>query len=134
MENDDYGFCYKIEKSIVKIFCRDELKIFESSIRSRFDDAYSLEDPKEDKRINNYSYPVRENAGILKTIYNEKKDIKSYLSLCKKVGMASKDCEIIALLYKGTDILEDGIFLRLRDKEIVGITITNISKKFRKKD
>ncbi len=29
-----------------------------------------------------------------------------------------------------TDILEDGIFLRLRNKKIVGITITNISKKF----
>lgn len=29
-----------------------------------------------------------------------------------------------------TDILEDGIFLRLRDKKVVGITITNLSKKF----
>ena len=29
-----------------------------------------------------------------------------------------------------TDVLEDGIFLRLRNKKIVGITITNISKKF----
>ena len=146
MENDDYGFCYKIEKSIVKIFCRDELKIFESSIRSRFDDAYSLEDPKEDKRINNYSYPVRENAGILKTIYNEKKDIKSYLSLCKKVGAKhlwfdfDEEADVLYISLErpqratDTDILEDGIFLRLRDKEIVGITITNISKKFRKKD
>ena len=31
-----------------------------------------------------------------------------------------------------TDIMEDGVFLRLRDKEIVGITITNISNKFKK--
>jgi len=30
-----------------------------------------------------------------------------------------------------TDILEDGIFLRLRGKSVVGITITNISKKFK---
>jgi len=30
-----------------------------------------------------------------------------------------------------TDILEDGIFLRLQGKRIVGITITNISKKFK---
>jgi uncharacterized protein YuzE len=29
-----------------------------------------------------------------------------------------------------TDILEDGIFLRLRGKSLVGITITNMSKKF----
>jgi uncharacterized protein YuzE len=30
-----------------------------------------------------------------------------------------------------TDILEDGTFVRLRDKKIVGITITNVSKKFK---
>lgn len=30
-----------------------------------------------------------------------------------------------------TDILEDGIFLRLRGSKVVGITVTNISKKFR---
>lgn len=30
-----------------------------------------------------------------------------------------------------TDILEDGTFLRLRDKKAVGLTITNISKKFK---
>lgn len=33
-----------------------------------------------------------------------------------------------------TDILENGIFLRLRGKKIVGITITNISKRFKEKD
>jgi len=31
---------------------------------------------------------------------------------------------------KDTDILDDGTFLRLRGKKIVGMTITNISKKF----
>ena len=31
-----------------------------------------------------------------------------------------------------TDILEDGIFLRHRGKKLVGITITNVSKKFKK--
>jgi len=29
-----------------------------------------------------------------------------------------------------TDILEDGVFLRLRGKKVVGLTITNFSKKF----
>lgn len=33
-----------------------------------------------------------------------------------------------------TDILEDGVFLRLRGKSVVGITITNISKKFKGRD
>jgi len=103
MENDEYSFCYNIEKSIVKIFCGNELKIFESIVKSRFDDAYRLESPEEDKPIYDYSYPVRENTDILKTIYSEKKDIKSYLSLCEKVGVTPKDCEVIALLYKSID-------------------------------
>jgi uncharacterized protein YuzE len=33
-----------------------------------------------------------------------------------------------------TDILENGVFLRLRDKKVVGMTITNISKRFKEKD
>lgn len=32
-----------------------------------------------------------------------------------------------------TDILKDGIFLRIRGKKIVGITIINVSKKFNSK-
>lgn len=32
-----------------------------------------------------------------------------------------------------TDILENGVFLQLRGKKLVGITITNISKKFKGK-
>ncbi len=30
-----------------------------------------------------------------------------------------------------TDILENGIFLRLRGKKVVGITITNFSRRFK---
>ena len=30
-----------------------------------------------------------------------------------------------------TDILEKGVFLRLRNRKIVGITITNVSKRFK---
>ena len=108
-ENDEYGFCHNIEKSIVKIFCGNELKIFESIVKSRFEDAYRRESPGKDKRIYNYSYPVRENTNILKTIYIEKKDIKSYLSLCEKVGVTPKDCEVIALLYKSIDNFQEAL-------------------------
>lgn len=109
MKNDEYGFCYNIEKSIVKIFYGKELRIFESIIKSHFDDAYRRESPGKDKRIYNYSYSVRENTNILKTIYIEKKDIKSYLSLCEKVGVTPKDCEVIALLYKSIDNFQEAL-------------------------
>ncbi len=103
IENDEYGFCYNIEKSIVNIFGSKELEIFESAIKSRFEEVYNLENPKEVKRIYEYPYQVRKNTEILKIIYNEKKDIKSYLDLCDKVGITPKDCEAIALLYKSAN-------------------------------
>ena len=122
MENDDYGFCFNIEKSIVKIFCSNELEIFESSIRLCFDNAYRLESPKENKRISDYSYPVRKNADILKIIYTEKKDIKSYINLCEKLGVTPIDCEGIALLYKGINNFQEALIwvgkgLGLKEKD-----------------
>lgn len=109
MEDDEYGFCHNIEKSIVKIFTGIELKIFESIIKSRFDDAYHSESPKEGKWIYNYSYPVRKNVDILKIIYSEKKDIESFLSICEKIGVTPKDCEVIALLYKSIDNFQEAL-------------------------
>ena len=122
MENDDYGFCFNIEKSIVKIFGSNELEIFESNIRHRFYNAYCLESQKENKLISDYSYQVRKNADILKIIYTEKKDIKSFINLCEKLGVTPKDCEDIALLHKGIDNFQEALIwiekgLKLREKD-----------------
>lgn len=100
MENDDYGFCYNIEKELVKALNRQGLKIFTGIIQSRFEEAFGNENPKMPLRIYDFSYDVRKNAQILEYVYVEKKDISSYIDLSEKIGITPKACENIAELHK----------------------------------
>ncbi len=72
------------------------LSLFKTSIQSRFDKAFSMVKLKGSERIYDYPYSVSQNADILKIVYIAKKDIESYLCLCKKVGTTPRDCESIA--------------------------------------
>lgn len=70
------------------------------------------------------------------------KEIFAAIPHIKKVGAKhlwfdfDKEADVLYISFErpqratDTDILDDGTFLRLRGKKIVGMTITNISKKF----
>ncbi len=100
MDNDDYGFCYNIERNVVKTLSRESVKLFEAAIKSRFEKAFTAVDQKKRKRISDYPFEVRENVSALKVIYVESKDTNAYLALCEKTGTTPMDCENIANLYK----------------------------------
>ena len=100
MDNDRYGFCYDIEQKLVNALNREGLSLFETSILSRFDKAFSTTKSKASKRIHDYPYPVRQNADILKVVYIAQMDNESYLGLCEKIGTTPRDCENIANIYK----------------------------------
>lgn len=109
MDNDNYGFCYNIEQKLVKVLNRQGLSLFETSIQSRFDKAFSTAKSEGSKRIYDYPYTVRQNADILKVIYIAKKDIESYLGLCEKIGTTPNDCEHIANIYKERRLFRDAL-------------------------
>lgn len=109
MDNDDYGFCYEIEKSVVKILNAKGVKIFEKRIKEKFERAFSSVRSEKDKLIYDYPFVIRENAGILKVIYIKRKDIKAYRDLCAKIGVTPKDCEEIAKLYQVKRQFNDAI-------------------------
>ena len=100
MDNDEYGFCYNIEKNVVKALNKKSVKLFEFAIKSRFEKAFTAVDQEKCAWISDYPFEVRENLSVLKVIYAESKDIKSYLALCEKTETTPKDCENIANLYK----------------------------------
>ncbi len=100
IDNDDYGFCYEIERNVVKELNKKSVKLFETAIKSRFEKAISTVDIKKCKRISDYPFGVRENLSVLKIIYIESKDTNNYLALCKKTGTTPKDCENLANIYK----------------------------------
>ena len=109
MDNDNYGFCYNIEKSVVKTLNQKELLLFEASIQSRFEKAFLPIKSKTPEHIYDYPFAVRRNANILKVVYVEKKDIASYVNLCEKIGVSPKDCENIAALYKAKGQFQDAL-------------------------
>jgi uncharacterized Zn finger protein len=100
MENDEYGFCYEIEKDMVKVLNKKSVKLFETAIKSRFEKAIAKVDQKKCKRIFDYPWEVLKNVSILKVIYVELKDANTYLALCEKTETTPKDCENIANIYK----------------------------------
>ncbi|MBW2249610.1 MAG: hypothetical protein JRF60_03005 [Deltaproteobacteria bacterium] len=100
MDNDDYGFCFEIERTVVKVLNKESVKLFEAAIKSRFEKAFSTVLQKKSKRASEYPWEVRKNLSILKVIYVESKNTNAYLALCEKTGTTPTDCEKIANLYK----------------------------------
>jgi len=100
MDNDDYGFCYEIEKNVVKLLNKKSVKLFEVAIKSRLEKAFATVQQKNCKRVSDYPLEVRKNVSVLKAIYVGSKDTNAYLALCEKTGTTPKDCENIANLYK----------------------------------
>ena len=85
MENDDYGYCYGMEKKAVEVLGRKELKAFERAVKSQPGGR-----GKE-------SYATRRKLDILKVIHEKRRDVKSYVALCEAEGdLAPKDCETLA--------------------------------------
>ena len=71
------------------------------------------------------------------------KEIFKALPHLKKIGAANlwldfdKEADVMYISLErpqnatDTDIIEDGVFVRLRGKKVVGVTITNFSHRFR---
>ena len=100
MDNDDYGFCYEIEKNVVKVLNKKSVRLFEGAIMSRFEKAFSKVTPKKGQRVFDYPWEVRKNVSILKVIYVESKNTDAFLALCEKTGTSPTDCENIANVFK----------------------------------
>jgi hypothetical protein len=121
MDNDDYGFCYEIEKNVVKVLNKGSVKLFEAAIKSRFEKAFSTVLPKKNKRDSDYPWEVRKNVSVLKVIYVESKNTNAYLALCEKTGTTPADCENIANIYKVKRNYQDA----LRKKGVASTFLTD---------
>jgi len=109
MENDDYGFCYDIEKELAKVLNKAGFLIFRQHFQDRFKEAFGPFESKKARYIFDYPATVYISARTLKDIYVVKKDVKAYLALCDKVGTTPKDCEHIASLQKTKRHYEDAL-------------------------
>lgn len=100
MHNDDYGFCYAIERDVAQVLDAHSYLLFRKHFEDHLESAFAPFKGQELKCIHDYPSDVYRPADALKAIYIARKDIRSYLALCEKTIASPKDCENIAKLYK----------------------------------
>ena len=85
MEDDDYGYCYRLEAGAVKAFDKAGLTAFERAVRARM--------AGQDKS----AYPHRRSVEMLKAVFTKRRNVRAYADLCEiEDGLAPKDCETLA--------------------------------------
>ena len=93
-EHDDYGLCYGVEKNFVKIFDKKTLDLFEKITLSEIDEALASVD-----KDSAYPYSLRSRIELVKLVYTQKCDFKSYIEFAQKIGVNPKDCEEVAKIF-----------------------------------
>jgi hypothetical protein len=98
MDQDDYGFCYRLEMDAVKVFNKANLAAFVKLVRARFDAASKKTARKDDKLREGPDYLLRRWGEVLRTLYAAQKDVAAYVALAEETGLTAKDCHAIATL------------------------------------
>jgi hypothetical protein len=98
MDQDDYGFCYRLEMDAVKVFDKPNLAAFVKQVRPRFDAAAKKTVEEDDKLRERPDYIRRRWGEVLRTLYAGQKDVAAYMSLAEETGLTAKDCHAIATL------------------------------------
>ena len=109
MANDDYGFCFEIEKDVAQTLNKEGFLLFRNHFQDQFDKAFAPFKNQAPKYIYDYPSDIYRAANALKEIYIAKKDVKSYLVLCEKMVASPKDCENITTLYRAEGRFADAL-------------------------
>lgn len=96
IENDNYGFCYEIEKQVIKALNREGQRLFINHFQGLVEKAMPAVAAGPAKAIFEYENDLRLPALTLKQIYQSLTDAQSYAALCEKLGLSPLDCEHLA--------------------------------------
>ena len=98
IDQDDYGFCYRLEMDAVKVFNKANLAAFVNLVRARFDATAKRTAKEDDKLRERPDYLRRRWGEVLRTLYATQKDVAAYVALAEETGLTAKDCHAIATL------------------------------------
>ncbi len=98
MDQDDYGFCYRLEMDTVKVFNKANLAAFVKLVRTRFDTAEQRTAKTDGKLRERPDYIRRRWGEVLRTIYAAQKDVAAYVALAEETSLTATDCHAIAKL------------------------------------
>lgn len=98
MDDDPFGFCYRLERDVAKVLDEAGLAALASQVRTRLDkvstagaEAGSDESLERD--------PARRRlAEVLRTLYRQQADLEAYLGLAQQTGLTAADCHAVAVM------------------------------------
>jgi Family of unknown function (DUF6880) len=98
IDDDPYGFCYRLEKDAAEVLDKAGLAAFVKQVRVRFDGAASAT-PEADRTSEARRERVRRRWGeALRALYLAQKNLEAYLALAEETGLTAQDCHSIATL------------------------------------
>jgi len=101
MDDDDYGFCYDLEKQAAKAFDRAGLAAFVTQVRARFAAAGNADRKTESTFKDNPDYLRRRWGKVLRALHAAQNDAAAYIALAEETGLTAQDCHAIATLLVG---------------------------------
>jgi tetratricopeptide (TPR) repeat protein len=94
MDNDQYGFCHRLEREIATVFDEAGLAAFIDQIRSRFEAADQAATAS-----GGLDQAARQRwAETLRTLYAARGDLNAYVELADRTGLTTDDCLTVANL------------------------------------
>lgn len=98
MEDDPYGYCYRLERDVVKVFDQEGLAAFGRLVRDRYLAAQGHSDTERGDGSSDYA--GRRWASVLKTVLAAQHDIDAYIQLSWESGLGAEECRVIADMHR----------------------------------
>ena len=99
MAEDRHGFCYRLERGIVKAFDAPGLAAFARASRARFDAAPGPGSPP--ARPADPGRSLERWAEVLRVLLRHQRDLDGYLALAAETGATAADCREVAAILIG---------------------------------
>jgi hypothetical protein len=100
MDNDEYGFCHRLEREIATVFDEAGLAAFIDQIRSRFEaaDQAAPASVGSDQAARQRRAETLRWAETLRSLYAARGDLDAYVDLADRTGLTTDDCLTVANL------------------------------------
>ncbi len=98
MDDDPFGFCYRLEKDLAKVLDKGGLAALTEQVWDRFEAAPEPASAAGEQPDTSSDYRRRRWSGILRTLYLAQKDIDSYVRLAEETGLTADDCHAAATM------------------------------------
>jgi hypothetical protein len=109
MDNDPYGFCYKMERNAAKVLDKAGLAAFEKLVRARFEAAGTAPSVPGQSAGRNLDYQRRRSSEMLRAVYINQKDVEAYATLCEATELTAQDCHALAKMMVARRKPEDAL-------------------------